>query len=319
MKKKNVLFILGILCLIVSIICIFAVFKEKNPEISNGSTKDYHNISENGVNYTYDSSIVSILFMGIDSTDSDTMGQADSLQLYLLNREEKSIQVLSLSRDAMTDIRLFDVEHNDLGWDTQHLGLAYAYGSSPKNGASLTSQAVSRMLNDIPIVHFAAMDLSELKEVQNVVGSLEVQVPNDSLTDIHPDWTKGSTALIDADNVEDFVRTRDIKEDFSNSERMERQKAYLNAYVTKIRAMLKSDFDNTVSKLYSVSQHMTTNISLEDIQTFAQMLLEYSYNEEEDFYTLPGKDQTGKNHDEFEIDKEQLNQLILELFYKRED
>ncbi|MBM6809374.1 hypothetical protein [Faecalicoccus pleomorphus] len=36
-------------------------------------------------------------------------------------------------------------------------------------------------------------------------------------------------------------------------------------------------------------------------------------------WASPGKDQTGKNHDEFEIDKEQLNQLILELFYIRED
>ena len=53
------------------------------------------------------------------------------------------------------------------------------------------------------------MDLSILPELQNVVGELQVTVPNDSLVEVDPTWTKGSVVTLNADNVESFVRTRD--------------------------------------------------------------------------------------------------------------
>lgn len=319
-NKTKTGILIGILLVLVALLaCMLFFFKEETGNEDTSSTSDYHQIEYNGKNYEYNSSITSILFMGIDSTNPEQMGQADAMQLVLLNREEESIQVIALSRDIMTDIHLFDVEHNDLGWDKQHLGLAYAYGDSPKNGALLTSQAVSKLLHDVPVVHFAAMDLSILPEFQNVVGDLQVTVPNDSLVKVDPTWTKGSVVMLNADNVEKFVRTRDTGQDFSNTDRMERQKAYIGAYVQKIKEMLTNDFDNTVQMLYNVCMNMTTNITLDDIQAFSSMLLSYSYDSNSDFYTLQGDDKTGELHDEFEVDQEALQQLIVELFYEEEN
>lgn len=318
-KTKTLGLIAVILLLILALMSMLLFFNERPSNEDVSSASDYHHIEYNGKKYDYNSSIVSILFMGIDSTGPEQMGQADAMQLVLLNREEESIQVIALSRDIMTDIHLFDVEHNDLGWDKQHLGLAYAYGDSPKNGAMLTSQAVSKLLYDVPVVHFAAMDLSILPELQNVVGELQVTVPNDSLVEVDPTWTKGSVVTLNADNVESFVRTRDTEQDFSNTDRMERQKAYIGAYVQKIKEMLTNDFDNTVQLLYNVCKDMTTNITLDDIQSFSSMLLSYSYDSNSDFYTLQGENKTGELHDEFEVDQEALQQLVVELFYEEEN
>lgn len=318
-KTKTGILIGIILVLIVALVCMLFFFREETSNGDSSSTSDYHQIEYNGKNYEYNSSIISILFMGIDSTDHEQIGQADAMQLVLLNREEESIQVIALSRDIMTDIHLFDVEHNDLGWDKQHLGLAYAYGDSPKNGAMLTSQAVSKLLYDVPVVHFAAMDLSILPELQNVVGELQVTVPNDSLVEVDPTWTKGSIVTLNADNVESFVRTRDTEQDFSNTDRMERQKAYIGAYVQKIKEKLTNNFDDTVELLYNVCMDMTTNITLDDIQAFSSMLLSYSYESSSDFYTLQGEDKTGELHDEFEVNQEALQQLVVELFYEEEN
>lgn len=317
-KAKTGILIGIIFVLVIALLCMLFFFREETSSGDSSSTSDYHQIEYNGKNYEYNSSIISILFMGIDSTNAEQMGQADAMQLVLLNREEKSIQVIALSRDIMTDIHLFDVEHNDLGWEKQHLGLAYAYGDSSKNGAMLTSQAVSKLLYDIPVVHFAAMDLSILPELQNVVGELQVTVPNDSLVEVDPTWTKGSVVTLNEDNVEKFVRTRDTEQDFSNTDRMERQKAYIGAYVQRIKEMLTNNFDNTIQLLYNVCMDTTTNITLDDIQTFSSMLLSYSYDSNSDFYTLKGEDKTGELHDEFEVDQEALQQLVVKLFYKEE-
>lgn len=318
-KTKTLGLIAVILLLILALMGMLLFFNERPSNEDVSSASDYHHIEYNGKKYDYNSSIVSILFMGIDSTDPEQMGQADAMQLVLLNREEESIQVIALSRDIMTDIHLFDVERNDLGWNKQHLGLAYAYGDSPKSGAMLTSQAVSKLLYDVPVVHFAAMDLSILPELQNVVGELQVTVPNDSLASVDPTWTKGSVVTLNADNVESFVRTRDTEQDFSNTDRMERQKAYIGAYVQKIKEMLTNDFDNTVQLLYNVCKDMTTNITLDDIQSFSSMLLSYSYDSNSDFYTLQGENKTGELHDEFEVDQEALQKLVVELFYEEEN
>lgn len=317
-KRNNLIFFLIVIILSVAIGITFFFGRGKESNDKNSKEMDYHSMKFKGTTYEFDSSIVSILFMGVDSIDSESVGQADSLQLYLLNRKNQSIQVVALSRDIMTDIHMYDVQHNDLGWDKQHLGLAYAYGSSKKNGAMLTTQAVSKLLFDVPINHFVAMDLTKLPEVHDIVGTLDVIVPNDSLVDEFPEWNKGNTIILTRDNVEKFVRTRDIEKNYSNVERMERQKVYLNAFFAKVNEMLTQDFDGTVSKLYSVSKDLITNISLEDIQSFAKMLQTYSYDQNTDFYTLKGIDKTGANHDEFDVDEKALKEMVVSLFYRKE-
>ena len=49
------------------------------------------------------------------------------------------------------------------------------------------------------------------------------------------------------------------------------------------------------------------------------MLLSYSYDSNSDFYTLQGENKTGELHDEFEVDQEALQQLVVELFYEEEN
>lgn len=292
---------------------------EETPIVTqNTESSDYHYLTYNGKEYKYNSTIASILFMGVDSSDGDGIGRADSIQLYLLNRANETIDVIALSRDIQTEIRMFSIHHESLGWGPNHLGLAYDYGTSPENGAMLTCQAVSRLLNNIPINYFVAVDLTELAEVHSIVGELEVVVPNDSLVDVNPAWTQGATITLTSDNVEQFLRRRDIETDFSNNTRMERQQVYLNSYFEKINEMLKNDFKNTISLLYNVSSDLITNISLSDIESFANMLMTYSYDSSSDYHIIQGTNVVGEFHDKYYVDEESLKELIVNLFY-RED
>ena len=318
--KKNkswILLVVGLVALALLITLLF--FPEKKEEVVSNQTEDYHEKVIDGKRYMYDASIVSILFMGIDTKDPEKLGQADMIDLVLLNRDQETMQVVSISRDTMTKIHLFDMEHHSLGWDTQHLALAYTYGDSHKNGATLTSQAVSKLLLDVPIVHFLAMDLSQLSVVHDVVGTLEVVVPNDSLVDVEPSWQAGTIITLTKDTVETFVRRRDIEEDYSNVERMERQKAYMNAYMEKVKKMLSEDFEKTLGLLYNICKQMTANITIENVEAFANMLLTYTYDQNQDFVTLPGTNKTSEVHDEFIVDQKALQELVINLFYKEEN
>lgn len=290
--------------------------KQDDMMVSNTKKNDYHNLSYQGKTYQYNTSIVSILLLGIDSENTKTeQGQADAIELLLLDRKDKKIQIISIPRDTMTEIRLFDVSGNDLGWQRQHLNLAYGYGDSPKTGCMYTMQAISRMMENIPLSHYAALDIGHLSQIHDIVGSLKVTIPNDSLVSVNESWQKGQTIDITSQNVEQYLRTRDVNTDFSNDERMERQQEYLTAYFTCLKEKLEDDFDETVAKMYEISKDLTTNLTYSDMEDFADMVLAYEFDSQNDFYTVKGQDVAGKLHDEYEVDQEALKTMIIQLFY----
>lgn len=321
-KKRNRLLIILVVAVLIISIGTTVSFINKRTFVSaiNEDIDDYHTIIYNNEKMIYNTSILSILFMGIDTKDSNNIqGQADFIQLVLLDRENKKIEIIPFSRDTMTEIKMFDISRNDLGWNEQHLNLAYSYGDTKKTGCMLTSQAISRLLGGIPIAYYGAADLNMLSNIQNIVGELELIIPNDSLESINPEWSEGSEITINSDNVEAYLRTRSIHEDFSNNRRMERQKVYLEAYFKKIKEMLNKNTDETVKIIYNNCKDMTTNISLSDIETFAQMILTYDFDIDTNYHLLKGENVVGTNHDEFYLDKTYFRELILKLFYRMEE
>lgn len=320
-RRNNIIgsIVIVVLAVAVIITVVFA-FNMQNKKASNEDEVDYHTMVYNDKTYQYNASIVSILLMGIDTEDpTQVQGQADAIEMLLLDRENKKIQIVTIPRDTMTEIRLFDVSGNDLGWQKQHLNLAYAYGSTPETGCIYTSQAVSRMLSEIPMTRYAALNLNMIEKVQDIVGTLKVVIPNNSLESVNASWKKGKTIDVTSKNVENYLRTRDTNVDFSNEPRMERQKEYLIAFFNSLKQKLEKDFDNTVTKVYDVIKEMTTNITYSDMEDFANMVLEYEFDSEKDFYTLEGKNVSGSIHDEFELDQNSLKSLILKLFYTNEE
>jgi len=319
-KGKNIIIGIIIIVLVVGIVSVyFYSFNNRVGNVNNEETKDYHTITYNNKTYEYNSSVVSILFMGIDTTNPDeNQGQADVMELLLLDRSKKTIHLISIPRDTMTDIRMFDVEGNDLGWQRQHLNLAYAYGNSKETGCMYTLQAVSRLFNDVPIVRYASMNLNELEDIHSLVGELRVRIPNNSLQYENPNWIQGNFATLTKKNVEQFLRTRDVEKDFSNEERMERQEAYLKAYYNKLKEKLNDSFEKTITEFYEVCKGMTTNITYDDMETFGKMVLDYEFDDN-NYIILGGENVSGDYHDEFEVDKKKLESTIVKLFYKEEE
>lgn len=314
-KKHFPIFI--ILILVISIVIIWSIGFVSPKEVTNESSQDYHLVDYHNKKYQYNTSIVSILLLGIDKDSSSFyQGQADAIELMVIDRSKKEISFIAISRETMTDIRVFDVEGNDLGWQKEHLNLAYGYASTKENGCLYTAQAVSSLLNDIPIVRYVSMDIKELKEIHDIVGELNVKVPNSSLQKVHKEWKKGQNIVLTKNNVESFLRSRDMNDTFSNTERMENHEVYIKAFYKKIKNMMNDSFDDVLDDLYKVSKNLTTNITYSDLKVFCKMILDYSFDYNNNYYVLQGKSKTGYYHDEFIVDQDQLDSLVIDMFYK---
>ncbi|MGM9942104.1 MAG: LCP family protein [Bulleidia sp.] len=273
---------------------------------------DYHTYVVDGQEYTYNSHLMNFLITGVDNYDTEEKGQADFILLLSFDRENHNYRVLQLDRNSMVDIKMFDLEGNFLGWDKNYLCLAYRNGTGEKQSTLYMKDAVSRLLHNIPINYYLTMSLSDLPSIQNVVGDMDVTVVDDLLVNVDPSWTMGTTITITADNVERYIRYRDITVDGSNEMRMARHREYLTTYLNKLKGLASGDFNSVLTRVSSIAESMYSNIQVSEISDILDMVMNYEFD---DIHTLQGEVVQGEVRDEFEIDYDVLPQEIVDLYY----
>ena len=272
---------------------------------------DYHTYVVDGKEYSYNSHLMNFLITGVDSEDTES-GQSDFVLVLSFDRENSNYRILQLDRGAMVPIRMYDQERNFLGWKESYLALSYTYGQGTKQSTLFTKDAVSKLLHSIPITYYMTLSVQDLSMIQNVIGDMEVKIVDELAQNINPEWTVGSTALITAENVEQFLRFRDINMSGTNEMRMERQKEYMNTYLSALKNLIDSDFNTALNRVSEVADKVYTNVELGEISDILDMVTDYTFD---DIYQLPGEVKQGMIRDYFEIDYESLDDLIVSLYY----
>lgn len=273
-----------------------------------------------GKTWTYNKNISNYLLLGIDTREqTDThvgrtdAGQADALFVLSLNRKSGEVTIISIPRDTMTAVESFDLEGKSLGTSTDHISLSYGYGDGGQKSCKLTQKAVEHLLYGVPIQGFYAMNLDGLSALAESIGGVKVTVPNDSLASQDLAFTKGAEVTLDADNIETFVRSRDTDASQSALARLERQQAFIHAFVEQVRMCYDKD-TSSLKQLYGALEPYTvTNISLDRLLDLAKTADQGDgYTE----WTIPGEGTSGDNYDEYHVDDDALYEQIIHTFYK---
>lgn len=271
-----------------------------------------------GTIYKYNSHLSNFLFLGIDTeeavetTNGRGAGQSDAIYLVSWNRVTGDTTLITIPRDTMTEIEVFDYYGKSLGYQLRHLNLAYAYGDGSFGSCKLAANSVSRLLYDIPITGYASMTLDSITAMIDQIGDLTVTVPNDSLADLGEQYQEGQILTLTADNVTTFVRTRDITVDNSALDRMERQQVFLDAAFDRIMENYQSDPGSLTSLYVKMSDYMITNIGTDQ---FAKIMAGLAGGAEVIRWTLPGEAVVGGEHDEYHVDEELLLYEVIGTFY----
>lgn len=284
------------------------------------SSSDDEMILYDGKKYQYNDHLSNYLFMGIDTREKvkeyetqQDAGQADALFLVSLDRASKQLQMLTIPRDTMAQIETFNPSGKSLGMTEDHINLQYAFGDGKEKSCELTKTAVSQLLYQIPIQGYCSLNLDGIPLLANVVGGVEVTVPDDSLQEVNPEFVQGQTVMLTKENTEQFVRYRDITKSQSALVRSGRQKVFLEGYLAKVQNIAAKD-PGIVTEIYEgVQDYMVSNMGTD---VFAK-LLEASMTHTPVSQSVPGEGTQGKNFDEFHVDEEALYELVLQMFYKQ--
>ena len=281
----------------------------------------YRTITWKDKDYQYNSLITTILYAGLDSTDplkaSETYSnkaRADSVSVVILDKKKKKMSILALNRDTMTEIRRYTRTGEDMGTYVSHLGYAYSYGDGGEVSCEDLKEAVEKLLG-ISIDEYAVTNQSSITSINDLVGGVTVTVPNDDLAAMYPELKKGAVVTLDDSNVKDFLQHRDTAADFSNEGRIERQQAYVTAYVDLLKDRLASEPDQLWQEIGQMNDYLQTSITKNKYLSLARLLEKVSFTDA-DYYRPAGKDSAGELHDEFYVDEDALQQLVIDLFYE---
>lgn len=319
-NKKNLLTVcMGLVCVLLIGAVGYTVYQDRNrsKEAAVSSEEDPADryITYNGKKYKKNVDIRTVLFLGVDK-DADAQigqqagdaGQADSLNLLVLDRETNEAQIIQISRDSVVDVDIYNSQ-NELVMTTEgQIALQYAFGDGEKRSCRMTAERVSELLGGVEIDSYAALSVDGVVVAADAVGGVPITVPED-YTDIDPAFQQGAELVLEGELAEKYVRGRDTGELDSNNQRMERQSQFMEALMDKLKAA-DLDTDSYLALYQEIEPYMTTNMTAEEMAD----LREYDYAKE--LITLPGEVIEKDGYAQYLTDAEKIQEILVKYFYK---
>lgn len=271
--------------------------------------------------YEYNEDIMTFLVMGIDK-DSNAVkaaegidgGQADALFLVVINPQDKSIKIIGINRNTMTDIDLYDEEGAYITTTKAQIAVQHGFGDGMEESCEYQREAVANLFYGLPIHGYAAVNMSAISAINDAVGGIKVTVLED-MTAVDPDFVEGSQVHLIGEDAFWYVKYRDIDTFGSADMRLERQEQYLNGFIKAAKRAVKKDISVVLNLYRAISQQMVTDISLDEAVYLASIVSDYRFDED-CFHTLDGETVMGEQFEEFYPNEDALYELIINTFYK---
>lgn len=328
-RRKRIAAVL-VICGVLAVVAVFAagIWKQQRKahmETDSASVSSEENTSESitykGKTYVYNDHLSNYLFMGIDTkgdmetAESGNAGQADAIFLTSVDRVTKEVNVISIPRDTMTEIEMFSVSRKSLGLMENHINLQYAQGDGKTESCELMKTAVSKLLGGIPVHGYCSVNMDGIPVMTEAAGNVQVVIPDNSLEEVNPEFTEGAEVTLTKDNVEQFVRYRNTGREQSALVRQDRQKIFIEAYMKKAQEQYAKDASFVTGLYESMKPYMVTNIG----NDLFVKLLSAAQEGKSSVHTLPGKGAQGEYFDEYRVDEEALQEMIISVFYREDN
>lgn len=278
---------------------------------NNRKTVEYQ-----GTTYVAREGIESYLFMGIDvegpakgSKSYIGGGQADVQLLLVVDRFNRTWQMLQINRDSMVEVPVLGVNGTEVSSEYQQIALAHSYGNGLESSCENNVTAVSRMFQNQTIHGYMALNMDAISIINDQVGGVEVTVLDD-FSQLDPSLVKGQTVTLTGTQALTYVRGRQGVGDETNLSRMARQEQYLNALYAKLTGL---STDTAVNLFQSVDDYMVTNMGNQWLKLMDR-LEEYTKLEP---VTIEGEnylDEQGATA--YQLNEDSLKQVMIQLFYE---
>ncbi len=200
---------------------------------------------------------VSVLFIGVDTSEkrgTEENGRSDALMLATLNKDEKSVKLLSIPRDSRVYVP-------EVGYETK-INHAHSYG-----GPRATIETVEHLL-EIPVDYYVRLDFEAFMEVVDALGGIDVNVPysfseQDSRDRPNAIALEAGFQRLNGEEALALARTRKLDNDIERGKRQQEiMKAILN------RAASGTSVVKYGEVIEAIGANMKTNMTFDEMKAF---------------------------------------------------
>lgn len=275
-----------------------------------GKTVEY-----NGKLYGLNENMASIAVIGYDRRSEQVVpgknvGQADAVMVLAANLDTGKVTAIGIPRDSMVEVGEF-MGSDFTGMDTMQLCLAFAYGDGGETSSQYTTAAVSRVLYNMPVNNYVSLDMDSVGELANAVGGVPVTplqtIPGTNIV-------KGQDTVLFGNNALKYIQWRDTSVLNSSLDRQARQSQFVQAFCKEAFAQAKGNVGTLVNLFNVARNNGITNLGVDDFTYLASTVLNTGISGV-DVTTLQGQMQQGKKFAEFYLDKTNVYETVLNVYY----
>ncbi len=277
----------------------------------------------NGKHYKRNTAVKAYLLLGIDTErslkeecDPHDTGRSDGIFLVAHDTAKKKVTIIQVPRDTMCDMYVTDYDFNILRIGHDHLTLAWWMGDNHELSGKLATTAVSWLFGGLPIDGYMAGPIGIINSMNDFVGGVTVEVPDDSMEKEYPDFRKGAEVELQGELAERFVRWRDTDVRGTAMTRMDRQRVYAIAFEKKLISQQKRDTGTVPQLFHIIDDNIITNM---EKSTYLDLALEVLMKDDplsESSFITPKGDIRVTEYTEFWPDYMDIDKSVLNIFYR---
>lgn len=329
---RGCLIFAGILFLVLSgIVGAFVYLRTKGdknlrtevPEVTESKTElpEGIYITYQGKQYRYNSDIINFLCLGIDKElaieekrETGSEGLADVILLVSINVQSNEFKILAIPRETVVPVKVLDKAGNFVKTENKQITLQYAYGRSAKMSCELMSETVSNLLYKLPVQRYCVINFQALPVLNDAIGGVHLTAL-ETVEWNEGGFYEGQEMYLLGQSALDYVRQRDEYKAGSSMGRLERQKQYVTCYMEQAKAALKTDITLPIQLYQGLTEHMRTNVTVEDIAYLVPEVLEMNLTMD-NIMMVPGTTVPAGDTEEYQADTDALKELVIQNFYE---
>lgn len=300
---------------------------DDNEIIANMAENKNFDIIYNHKKYSYNNGIINLLVLGIDSFLVNyekqglyNGGQSDAIYILSLDTKSKKFWLIQVPRDAVAIVDVYDENDNiTMSYEAQ-ITVQHGFGNGLEESNFRSAKAISRMLYGLPIHSTTSANMGGVIAVNDAIGGVTVQSLHTFTTDgndygTNETFIEGETYTLMGTSAYNYIHYRDVHRMNTSSERLARQKQYLNSFFNSAWSTIAHNPTKIIDIYNTAMDYIITDLSTSEMVTLVSEAAGCSFD---GIYTLEGKVRDGQQFGEsehFDLDQDKLKEYLITNYY----
>lgn len=278
-----------------------------------------NNIEVNGKKYRYNEDILTFLILGIDKNekvhkakDGVSGGQSDGIFLVVMNPDTKKVDVIVLHRDTVAEIQVYNREGEYVKDEEAQICLQHAYGDGLQLSNNRAKDAISKLFCNLPIHSVTSVNMGVIGQLNDAIGGVTLESLESFTVDGYV-FEKGDNITLMGQSAYYYTKYRDTNEHYTAGKRLDRQKQYLEKAAQQLIKSLKENAEVLVDIYNITDDYVITDLSINELTYLGTEISGYTIG---NIYTPSGKVDTTMAFERFNLDIEEFEKMIVNIFFE---